>query len=356
MTEDFIEENFGRWMRTVTIDEDEGRLETLRAGNVAAAKDLSSHELSAVLAAHGNLDEPTAAWLGRHLRETDDTFVVEGNDELLKVLAAITVMTGMLSGGNAEAALCALGVCSAQFSGLSPVLDEIPKIAQSQLAAVGQRAREVTVPADPGFAITVPAQRKATNDAGEATASLGEALADITALGKSLKKLASAVDSTVRPALARQVALGEEVEMLWWVVADADENGMRWSEQTNLGRVVRGAVELATRTKILPEPPSGAALLEKLLGKAANKAASVAELAQECVEQDLKELQEQEHTLLPVASAYEAIRKYATDEDQETWQRALENRLKLDPQKKHSLSEGAVQLYRELQILTLRSE
>jgi hypothetical protein len=357
MSNEFIEENFGRWIRSVTIEEDEDRVETLRTASAAAAKDLASHEFSAVLAAHGDLNEEAAAWLGQHLRAVDDSFLVEGNEELLKILAAVTIMTGMLLPEvKADAALCALAVNSAQFSGLSPVLEELPQVARNRLTAMGQHARQITVAAPTSYVVTVPAQRKETNDAGEVVVDIGDALADIATLGKSLKKLAAAVDSSVRPALARQTALDEEVEMLWWVVSDADEDGKNWSDQTDLGRAVNGAVELAERTKILPEPPSGAALLRKLLGKAAKKSASLADVAQECVEQDIEKLQEQEHILLPIASACEAIRKFATDEDQETWRRAVQNRLGLDPDRKHSLAESSVQLYRELQILSLRSE
>lgn len=356
MTEDFIDENFGRWIRAVTVEEDAGRADMLRAASSAAAKDLASHELSAVLAAHGDLNEDSAAWLGQHLRAVDDAFVVEGKDELLKVLAAATIITGMMSGTDSAAALCALAVMSAQFSGLPPVLDELPQVARTRLAVMGQDVREVTVVAPSSYAVTVPGQRKETNEAGEVVVGVKDALADIATLGKSLKKLAAAIDSSVRPALARQVALDEEVEMLWWVVSDADENGRKWGERTDLGRAVKGAFELAERTRILPEPPSGAALLQKLLGKAATKTASLAQVAQECVAQDLDGLEAQEHTLLPIASAVEAIRKFVTDEDQETWQRVLQNLLSLDSEMKHTLSESAVQLYRELQILSLQSE
>ncbi|HVZ34058.1 MAG TPA: GTPase-associated system all-helical protein GASH [Polyangiaceae bacterium] len=144
--------------------------------------------------------------------------------------------------------------------------------------------------------------------------------------------------------------------MLWWVISDADETGVPWSERSGLGRSVAGAAELAERTRILPEPPSARALLEKLLGKEAAKERLLAEFAMEVAAQEIDSLTGQEHALLPLASACEAIGKFATDDDEDTWQHAMQNQLKLDPKRKHSLLDGSMQLYRELQMIRLRGE
>jgi GTPase-associated system helical domain len=355
MSEEFIDENFGRWIRSVTIDEDVDRLQVLRTASNAAAKDLAGRELSVVLAAYGRMQEEVSGWLGAHLRAADEAFVAEGKDELLSVLSAVAVMTRMLSSEEADSSLCALAVSSAEFSGMEAVLDELPQVAHSRLSEMGRAAREAEIEQVSSYLMKVPAQRKETNEEGQALG-VGQAFSDIHALGQTVKKLASLIDASVRPALARQVALDEEVEMLWWVVSDADENGERWSGQGDLARAVKGAAELAERTRILPEPPSGSALLQKLLGKAGEKMVTLAEFAEESASQKIEALFGREHALLPIASACEAIVKFATDDDQDTWQRALQNQLNLDPKRKHSLSEGSLQLYRELQILRLKSE
>lgn len=223
------------------------------------------------------------------------------------------------------------------------------------MAEIGRAVREEKVTQMSSYLAKVPAQRKEVNEAGEATG-MGQALADIHAVAQAVKKLAAAVDSSVRPALARQLALDEEVEMLWWVISDADETGVSWDERSGLGRAVAGAAELAKRTRILPEPPSARALLEKLLGKEVAEEKSLAEFATEAAAQQIDSLSGQEHALLPLASACQMIGKFATADDNDTWQNAVQNQLKLDPKHMHSLLDGSLQLYRELQMIRLLGE
>lgn len=355
MSEAFVDENFGRWMRSVTIVDDEERLGVLKAASEAAEKDLVGRELAVVMAAYGRMDEAILGWLGAHLRAIDDSFVAEGKEEMLKVLAAVAVLGRIVSSEEPDATLCALAVSSADFSGMDAVIAELPQTARSRLVEIGRAVRETQVPAASSYLVKVPPQRKEVNEAGEATG-IGQALTDIYSVGQAIKKLATMVDSSVRPALARQLALEEEIEMLWWVISDVDETNVPWSERSGLGRAVAGAVELAVRTRILPEPPSAHALLDKLLGKEAAKERSLAEFATEAAAQKINSLAGQEHALLPIASAYEAINKFATDDDENTWQNAMQNQLKVDPQLKHSLLGGSLQLYRELQIVRLLGE
>lgn len=355
MTEAFIDENFGRWMRSVTVEDNEERLQVLKTASQAAEKDLVGRELAVVMAAYGRMDEGTFGWLGAHLRAIDEGFVAEGKDEMLKVLAAVAVFRRIVLSSEPDAILCALAISSAEFSGMDAVIAELPQMARSRLAEMGRAVREAEVSAASSYLVKVPPQRKEVDDAGEATG-IGQALVDIHSVGQAVKKLATMVDSSVRPALARQIALDEEIEMLWWVISDTDEAGISWGERSGVGRAVAGAAELAARTRILPEPPSARALLEKLLGKEATKEKSLAEFAKEAAAQEIGAAAGQENALLPVASSCEAISKFATDDDEDTWQNAMLNQLKLDPKRKQPLFSCSLQFYRELQMIRLLGE
>jgi hypothetical protein len=353
LNQEFIDENFARWIEPGTTEQSLERLDVLKSASARAAQTLEGKALVAVSAAHDQPSEEVAGWVGAEIRAVDESFITEGKDDLLRRVAAVAVLQRLTSSNDQTAILCALAVASAEFAGFEALIPELQPLALTRVSEMGREIRERGVVEAPSFPMRMPSQRKATE---EAQISVDDLAADVYAVGQSVKKFAAAVEVTLAPMVARQAALDEEVEMLWWVISDTDESGVAWIDREAVARAVAGALELNERTHVLPGPPAVTALLQKLLGDNGAENKSLAEVANEAARQEVSALVEIEQPLMPIASARTLIEKFATADDQETWQKAMENQLGLDPSRSHSLTESALQIYRELLMARLLSQ
>jgi hypothetical protein len=348
--EDFIRNNAAAWLSPATIDDEQNLLPAFIAASEAAAEDLGGRELSAVLAAHGRLEEASRGWLGDHLRGAKDGFVADGKDELMQRVAAVALLRRIVDDADDSAVLSALAVGSAAFVGLAPVVADLARVADQRIAQIAREVRERNVE-DPDFTdgLALPAARKVNPDEG-INADANTLAGDVAAQTKAIKKLATAVTAAFETASSAQSSLDEEVEMLWWVITDRDANGKLWADREPIERAVAAAVELEDRTKLLPGPPSAGALLQRLLTEKKPVKVALADFADEAHRQEVDLELPESHTLFPVLTSAAARREFGTDSDADTWRNVVRNKWGLDPERESPVTEAALQLYRELQM------
>lgn len=356
MTNDaFIEENFARWMEPAMLEQPPERIGLFRDATVSVAEDLGEHELSAVLACNGVLSDDIVAWLGRHLREKDESFVVEGKDDLVQRVAGIAVLRRVSDARDESAILAALALLSARYAGLKPIIAELPEIATQRLREMGSevRARDRVEPLSLAPAVkNLPPARKPNEETGAAV-DVNQLAADVALHAKAIKALITSLEPGLAAASERQRALDEEVEMLWWVIRDQDSEGRPWGDRPVVERAVCAAVELADRTEILPGPPSAEALLRRLLTEDADADVSFAEFAVEVSRKNLATDTSSAQPLIPILSSSAICQEFRTDKDDKTWRGVIVGKLNIQSDRLGSIADGAVQLYRELQMLRL---
>ena len=352
--ETFIDENLPRWLEPVTVESDADRVAVFRGASTSMAAELDSHVMAAVDAAFGILNDEARAWIASHVQRQNDAFVMGGKDELQRVLAAAAVAGRIASATDRQAVLAALAVLSAEFSGRQATIPELGDLARTRIKEMGQlaRARARALPTIAAELPSLPRTRKPDEETGAAV-SPDTLAGDLGTHAKAIRQLASAADQVLGDMSARQAALDEEVEMLWWVIRARDEAGRSWQERAPVDRAVAAAVEIADRTRVIPGPPSAAALLGRVLGTDAADEVTVAEVAVQCSTLGLDERGALQHRLLPVLTAAATARKLQGDNEDQIWQAAFEREWSVDLARSTSIENGAAQVYRELQMLRL---
>jgi hypothetical protein len=355
--EDFIEKNAAAWLARATIDDEQDLLPAFVAAGQAAADDLAGHELSAVLAAHGRLAEESRGWVGEHLRNAKEGFVADAKDELMQRVAAVALVRRIVADIDDCAILSALAVTSAGFVGLTPVVAELGFIATQRLTQMGRevRVRDVDDPPDLSDGLKLPPARKVNPDEG-LNADPNTLASDIAAQSQAIRKLAGTLTAAFEAAASAQSALDEEVEMLWWVITDRGADGKLWANREPVERAVAAATELEEHTKVLPEPPAAAALLQRLLVEKKPVKVTLADFAEEAYRQEVDADVRYRHTLLPVLTAAAARREFGTEDDANTWRKVAHNKWAVETDLESPLDNAALQLYRELQMRHLVGE
>jgi hypothetical protein len=355
MNDSITPSDLARWLKPAGIELGSDRLAEL-AGVVTELTDgLEGRELEAVRAACGHLSDGARAFAAETLGEKAPTVIPQDATELLERLLAVAVVASL---DESESGIrCALAVGSAQFLGMTPLIEDLPARAAEALASAGRSARR-RVEIDKTVASkalgALPKARKRNEETGEEI-SPNELADDLADHARSLGSLVNALDQAIGGLAKRQDTLDEEVEMLWWALRATDDSGTAFSDLEPAARAVSAAGELADRTDGLPGPPSAGFLLKRVLDNAADDEITLADLAAAASEH-LRPLDVPPDPLLALMSAATEQARLSADKDDKTWQTVVERTLGVDLSAKTTLATGAQQVYRELLLERLLTE
>lgn len=347
MTTKISHAQLAEWLAPASVALDEERLNSLSAVVAQLAADIEGHELDAVRAAYGRLSDTARVWAAAALDEKAPTVKADDASALLSRLAAAAVMASLDDGD--PGLRCALAVASAQFVGLTPLIDELPERAAELLAQTGrdvrQRAHVASQLANTALG-SLPRGRK-PNEETNVAVDVNVLADDVAKHATALRSLVDAVDDAFDALADRQASLDEEVEMLWWALRETADSGEAFAALDPDERAVRAAAEIAGRTEVVPGPPSVGPLLTRVLGEAANEEIALEHLVL-AVSEHLAALTVEPDTVLPLLSAAAEHARLGTPEDAETWKTAAQRTLEIDLQATTTVGSGAVQVYREL--------
>lgn len=346
MNDSVTTSDLARWLRPTSIELTADRLVELDSVVAELASGLNGRELDAVAAAYGRLSDGARVWASGVLSEKAPTLDPQQATALVERVLAATVISKL--DASRSGMRCALAIGSAQFLGLTPLVEDLPARSTEVLASAGRSARQraaIEAQAASGALGSLPEARKRNEETSEEI-QLGDVAEDVGIHAQSLRSLVNVLDETLEVLAGRQDTLDEEVEMLWWALRATDDQGTSFSQLEPAVRVVSAAGELADRTTALPGPPSAGFLLGRILSDSADNETTLADLAAAVPEH--RQLSVSPHTLLALLSAAaEQVRLYA-DKDDDTWQKVVERTLGIDLAVKTTLASGAQQVYREL--------
>lgn len=335
------------WLGPASVALDGDRLNGLSGAVTQLADDLEGHELDAVRAAHGRLSDRARVWAAAALDENAPTVKPEDAAVLLSRLAAAAVMTSL--DRNDSGLLCALAVASAQFVGLTPLIDELPERAAELLAQAGRRVRRRQKLKSSLASValgSLPRGRKPNSETGESV-DVNALADDVAKHANALRSLVDAVDEAFEALADGQAALDEEVEMLWWALRETSDSGEPFAALDPKEAAVRAAAELVDRIELVPGPPSVGPLLTRVLGDAAASEVALEDLVL-AVSEHVAALTVEADALLPLLSSAAEHARLGTPDDADTWRTAAQRTLDIDLKATTTLGFGAVQVYREL--------
>lgn len=339
--------DLARWLEPAHVQLDNELLEHYVAAIQQMIAEVGSHELDVARAACGALGPGAREWVSSRVQEHDATFVPEGKDALIGRLAASAAIELIRSSSSRSSALVNLAVESARFIGLDALVPELGEISGAELRATAKAVRTEVEDDDEtavGAIGKLPAERKPAADTGLVDTS--ELAKDLGADSKAIRALALHVDSVNRAVRRQLAATREELEILWWVTLQRDEEGNRWTEPPLAERVVDVAYELDSRTLRLPGPPSASVFMSALLGDSAQSDVGIAEIVP-LISVPTPRLDDR---LLPLTSAAAVAEDFPGKE--ELWSSVVVEKFQFEVGDRRA-DLVAAQLYRELQMRRL---
>jgi hypothetical protein len=339
------------WLEAFTVDIELAQLKRYQTALThVLSKATKRRSLDLVLLACGAASDEDVKWFDALVRAKNPDLPAN-NRALLETLAcAALVKCFKRSVHDDDVLLLALGVRSATFVGLTPVLPEVRPCAEASLAAAAVKTRERTKPWNP-----VSSRIQAIVSVSEVVdPSTGQPYQRFDGIAEAIAELGDAIDTTNERFENDRSVIDEEYDALWWShLNSSTTDDLPWEKvKPPARRAVLVADELGRQVKRIPAPPIVAGLAELALGKGSDSEVSIGELAQQCVAVDATVAgRKHGHRLLPISTAVGRLVELV-DPDA-TWTKLLDRSDGVDTEHKSSASEAVKQLFREVEIGSL---
>lgn len=256
--------DFARWLGETCVGLSAELVEARWAGagalSLSEGRDMSE---AMVRIAFASKKAPTPTML-QQVRQTihdgDETFQMSGNDKELQVMVAAALVARMSA--SEDAAETALLVSTATFQGLrKPSLPmDLGALAASELLRLADTNR--IRPALSSFAVKggTNVDKDVTTKAqgGDFPGAIG---ALVKATNTALTNLATMHARAMAAVEVVTKVQDEELQMLWWLIGDRSQRGVKFDAIPDLERPLVLAKELSDMTEYLPGPRSIGALL-----------------------------------------------------------------------------------------------
>jgi hypothetical protein len=341
-----VDARLADWLRDVDLQPAADRQSAIStaAGTLATTPTLRAL-LGLVVVAHGEQDAESGDRIEETIRSADSTWSVRADDAAARRTAAIAVAIAMEGEPDATVA-AALGVRSATFLGMTPVVPDLVPLADVALTRASEILRGRT---DLGAASTdIKGAFKTVPAMGDGEAALTDHVSAVAKAAQTAALRASKVTGESLPAVTRRFkALEEEVDLLWWLLGEYSERADRAFKA--IGAAAAPCVVALDFADLLscPCPPRATrALLSRALGA---RAAQTVDLdgavrgTAKALGSDWVSARFKNHRLLPLLSAAHEYHEFA---GKQAWKESVE-RWGIDPAHESTGLEIAQQLVGE---------
>ena len=255
------------WLRGVHLHPDSKLAEQRWNAAKRAAQGLSQSSIAKLLRLFLYPEPATddIAWLTNLLLKHDSEFPVTKNQEEIRLIAGIIMVTAFEKSSTVADAF-SLGLRAGSFpeQRTMPAHPEILSEADKYLRAEAERMRPST------FEVKIENAEKKLGTSYKAmrdSEAAGDTTKTQTARSAYHKAVAEAVAENNKDIQGQIRRLAEESAMLWWLVGEYSSTlSSGTSALTAVSYALVAASEAADRTRILPPPPSVEALLTRALG------------------------------------------------------------------------------------------
>lgn len=342
----YVDNKIDEWLRPATTTEDV--IPASRDTITSAAQQATGEIASAIVAvAHNHQEGSGRAWLNALLEQHGASSDLTRNDELLARIAACTVARILVNETSSLRGRVGLLVQSAAFLGLTPVVAELPSIADDAVFDAARRARTRDVPW-PSTADTI--QEILDREPEEAA----EGAEDESDPDEALKAVAAAVDQLFEKLDRRVRLIDEEYNALWWgFTKHSSRLEQPWSTvEPTERRLVYAACELAGLVQVLPGPPTMRGLLATALGDAGGATVAIRAVVEALAAATGIELDATSDPLMPFTFCLGKLQELA-NADPGTWEAVVRGTSPIDPATEVSALAASAQVYRELELRRL---
>jgi len=197
-----------------------------------------------------------------HLLSIDSEFPVTGNDEELRLMAGVVMVTTFTPGSDRGLAF-ALGLRAARYNKrhIDPAQPEIIVVAENFLNTEAERKRPNSF--DEDLRIPESSLDDPLDEADELNISDEESAARESEYKAEIKKVIGVAFRTLENQISR---LAEESALLWWVMNEYSSFLDRLTAEISASEyAIVSAAEAAERTHLIPPPRSAHALLVRAL-------------------------------------------------------------------------------------------
>ncbi len=334
------------WLHDLDLQPAADRQQAIAAAARGLADSAAPRELlGLIVVAHGGADADSGGRVEEAIRSADSTWSVRADDAAARRTAAIAVAMAM-EGDPGAAVTAALGVRSAVFLGMTPVVADLAPLAAAALLRASEALRGRSDLSAAGTDIKDAFQGLPRMEQGEAA--LTNQVSAVAKAAETAATRAARVTGRSLPAVTRRFkALEEEVDLLWWLLGEYSER----AESTF--KAVEGAAApcvLALDFAELVQFPCPPRATRPLLSRALDTLAPQTTELGSAVGGTIKVIggnwilpHAQNHTLLPVLSA---AREHHEFDGKDAWIESIA-RWKIDPARAPTALELAEQLVGE---------
>jgi hypothetical protein len=220
MTE--VDARLAEWLHDVDLQPAADRQQAIATAARALAEGVASRELlGLVVVAHGGSDADSGGRIEEAIRSADSTWSVRSDDAAARRTAAVAVAMAMEGDGGA-AVTAALGVRSAGFLGMAPVVADLAPLADVALLRASEALRGRSDLSAAGADIKGAFKAVPALNPGESA--LTDQVSAVAKAAQTAAARAAGVTGDSMPAVTRRFkALEEEVDLLWWLLGEYSE-------------------------------------------------------------------------------------------------------------------------------------
>jgi hypothetical protein len=341
-----VEARLADWLRDLDLQPAADRQQAITAAARGLCDGASLGELlDLVVVAHDGADADAGARIENALRSEDSTWSVRADDAAARRTAAVAVAMAM-EGEPKAAVAAALGVRSAAFLGMTPVVADLVPIAGAALKRASEALRGRSELAAATSDIKGAFKSVPTMNEGEA------ALTDqVTAVAKAAQTAAARAAGVTRDSLPavtqRFKALEEEVDLLWLLIGDYSDRAQRTFEKLQEAAApCILALDFGDLVQFLCPPRATRALLSRALGPRSSQTVTLGGAVGATIEvigTDWIRADVDNHTLMPVLSAAHEHHEFG---GKDAWIESVA-RWNIDPAQESTALELAEQLLGE---------
>jgi hypothetical protein len=341
-----VEARLADWLRDLDLQPAADRQQAIADAARELAGSAAPRELlGLVVVAHGGSDIDSGGRVAEAVRSADSTWSVRADDAAARRTAAIAVALAM-EGDPGAAVTAALGVRSAAFLAMTPVVADLVPLARAALVRASEALRGRSDLSAAGVDIKAAFKSVPAMNPGD-----GASTDQVSAVAKAAQTAATraaGVTGASLPGVTRRFeALEEEVDLLWWLFSEYSErvgSTFRTVEEAAAPCVL--ALEFGDLVQFPCPPRATRALLSRALD---TRASQMAELGRavggtiKVIGSDWIPADLENHTLLPVLSA---AREHHEFDGKDAWTESIA-RWKIDPTRESTALELAEQLVGE---------
>lgn len=347
-----VETRLPEWLRDLDLQPAADRQQAIAAAARALADSATPGQLlGLVVVAHAVPDAEAGGLVEEAIRSADSSWSVRADDAAARRTAAIAIAMCM-EGEPGPAVTAALGVRSAAFLGMTPVIADLAPLAD---AAVAHASETLRGRGDLTAATTdIKSAFKSVPAMNEGEPANTDQVSAVAKAAQTAAARAAGVTGESLPAVRRRFkALEEEVDLLWWLLGEYSEStASSFKAVREAAAPCVLALDFSELVQFPCPPRATRALLSRALGTRAAKTgelgravgATIKAIGIDWLPDDVEN-----HTLLPVLSA---AREHHEFEGKDAWIESVA-RWQIDPVRESTALELAEQLVGELVLTEL---